>query len=194
MKPTPKPRRDFAALETRRQQAGRLFSRHLPQAAVARQLGVSRQSVSRWHLEWSQKGVRGLRGAGRAGRKPRLSPVQLRRVAAALDQGAAAHGFSADLWTLPRVALVIQRKTGVAFHPGHVWKILGALNWSVQKPERQAKERSEEKIHYWRTVRWPTVKKTLSTAGPGSSFRTNRDSPSSPPSAPPGRRAAKRRS
>ncbi len=194
MKPAPKPRRDFAALETRRQQAGRLFSGHLPQATVARQLGVSRQSVSRWHHEWNKKGVRGLRGAGRAGRKPRLSPGQLRGVAAALSQGAAAHGFSGDLWTLPRVAQVIQRKTGVAFHPGHVWKILGALDWSVQKPERQAKERSEEKVHYWRTVRWPKLKKTLPAATPGSSFRTNRGSPSSPRSAPPGRPAAKRRS
>ena len=39
-----------------------------------------------------------------------------------------AHGFSTGLWTLPRVARVIKRVTGVKYHPGHVWRLLGALN------------------------------------------------------------------
>jgi transposase len=45
----------------------------------------------------------------------------------ALRQGAQAHGFGTDLWTLPRVAAVIERTTGVHYHPGHVWKILEAM-------------------------------------------------------------------
>ena len=53
-------------------------------------------------------------------------------------QGARQHGFPADLWTLPRVAAVIERITGEKFHPGHVWKILGSLDWSVQKPVQQS--------------------------------------------------------
>ena len=194
MAPQFKQRRDFAALEVRRQQPGRLFARGIVQASVARLLRTSRQSASRWYRLWKQEGARGLRGTGRAGRKPRLSPPQTRRIGAALRQGAMAHGFSADLWTLPRVAQVIERITGVRFHPGHGWRILGALNWTVQKPERQAKERSEEKVHYWRTVRWPALKKTLLAATPGSSSRTSPASPSNPRSARPGRRAGKRRS
>jgi transposase len=51
----------------------------------------------------------------------------------ALRQGAQAHGFGTDLWTLPRVAAVIERVTGVRYHPGHVWKILAALEWSLQQ-------------------------------------------------------------
>jgi transposase len=56
------------------------------------------------------------------------------------------------------VATVIERVTGVQFHPGHVWKILGSINWTVQKPTQQAKERSEEQVEYWKTVRWPELK------------------------------------
>ena len=41
--------------------------------------------------------------------------------------GSGTHGFGTDLWTLPRVAAVIERTTGVHYHPGHVWKILAAL-------------------------------------------------------------------
>lgn len=132
--------RDFAGLEQRRTQAAQLFATGETQAWVARQLKASRQSVSRWYRQWKSGGLEGLRAAGRAGRKPRLSEIQLQKVDAALRQGARQHGFSADLWTLPRVAAVIKRITGEKFHPGHVWKILGSLDWSVQKPAQQARE------------------------------------------------------
>ena len=186
--------RDFAGLEQRRKQAVEWFAKGESQAWVARRLRVSRQSVSRWHKHWKSKGEAGLGGAGRAGRKPRLSPGQMEKVDAALRQGALRHGYGTELWTLPRVAVVIQRLTGVKYHPGHVWKLLGALDWSVQKPTQQARERDAAKVRYWIERRWPEVKKTLGAAKPGSTSRTNRASPSNPRSAPPGRRAAKPRS
>jgi transposase len=180
--------RDFQALEQRRRQAARLFAKgETSLASVARQLKVSRQSVGRWYHDWKQGGARALKAAGRAGRKARLLPAQLRRVEAALLQGADAHGFGAELWTLPRVATVIERVTGVKFHPGHVWKILGSINWTVQKPTQQAKERSEEAVEYWKNVRWPELKKTLQNRKLGSSSKTNPALPRSPRSAPPGR-------
>ena len=123
---------------------------------------------------------------------PRLNTRQLRRLEAALKKGARFHGFPADLWTLPRVATVIERLTGVRYHPGHVWKILGMMQWSSQKPAQQAKERNPEQVAYWKAVRWPEVKKTLRSGGPGSSSKTSPDSASNPPSGGPGRRGAKR--
>lgn len=185
--------RDFSALERRRKQAARLFAKgETVLASVARQLKVTRQSVFRWYQQWRRGGTVALKAAGRAGRKPRLSCNQLRKAEAALMKGARHHGFSADLWTLPRVATVVERVTGVRYHPGHVWKILGAMHWTVQKPERQAKERDEAKVQYWKDVRWPEIKKTLSASAPGSSSRTSRDSRSSRQSEPGGRRAEKR--
>jgi transposase len=187
--------RDFQALESRRKQAARLFARGtLRLASVARQLKVSRQSISRWYQDWKKGGVRGLHAAGRAGRMPRLNARQLQKVEAALKKGALFHGFTADLWTLPRVATVIEQLTGVRYHPGHVWRVLGSMKWSSQKPSQQAKERNAEQVEYWKTVRWPEIKKTLRSSGPGSSSKTSPGSASSPPSGGPGRRGAKRRS
>lgn len=133
-------RRDFQALERRRKQAVRLF-RKLKEslASIARQLKVSRQSVTRWYHEWEQGGSQALNAAPRAGRPSRLTDRQRRCIETALRKGAAAHGFGGDLWTLPRVAVVIERITGIRYHPGHVLKILGAMNWSAQKPERHAR-------------------------------------------------------
>jgi transposase len=189
------PRRDFRALEVRRQQAARWFAAGKEtQGAIARRLAVSRQSVMRWYRSWRKGGRSALRAAGRAGRKPRLTAAQLAQVATALRQGSGAFGFTTNLWTLPRVGTVIKRLTGVQYHPGHVWRVLGALDWTLQRPAKRAKERNEVAIRHWLTTRWPVVKKTLAAAEPGSSSKTRAASRSGPRSGAPGPRGAKRRS
>ena len=109
-------------------EAARLFARKVSQNEVARRLGVSVNAAHQWFHVWQDHGRQGLKAAGRAGRKPRLDRAALARVERALLQGAPAHGFSTDLWTLPRVATVIDRVTGVQFHPGHVWYLLRAFH------------------------------------------------------------------
>jgi transposase len=175
-----RPRRDFGGMEQRRQRAARLFARGVTQADVARELAVSRQSVSRWHADWQRGGSKALKAAGRAGRLPRLSQVQLGRIDRALRQGPRAHGFGADLWTLERVATVIEAETGVAYHPGHVWKLLRRLGWSRQRPARRAVERDDEAIARWVATDWPRIKRGLVDVERGSFSRTNRGSRSSP--------------
>src|SRR5689334_8103683 len=140
-----RPRRDFDGLEERRKSAARLFAAgRLNQSEIGRRLGVSSVSVHRWYYAWRRGGLTALRKAGRAGRKPRLEKADLRAVDRALREGALAYGFSTDLWTLRRVARVIEQITGVLYHAGHVWKILRSLNWSRQRPARRAKERNEK--------------------------------------------------
>ena len=152
-------RRDFQALRQRRRQAARLFAGgQLILAAIARRLNVSRPSVTRWYREWRQRGAAGLRGAGRAGWKPRLDRQQRRRLDRALRRGPRAYGFETDLWTVPRVASVIEQLTGVRYHPGHVWKLLGAMDWTLQRPARQARERNAEAVQDRVDHRWPAVK------------------------------------
>src|SRR3970040_716985 len=182
------PRRDFRGLEGRRQQAARLFAvGRETRGAIARRLEVSRQSVMRWYRAWCKGGRGALRAAGRAGRKPRLAPEQMVRIEAALRQGPRAHGFSTNLWTLPRVARIIKQLTGVQYHPGHVWRLLGALDWTLQRPAKRARERNEAAIQHWITARWPAVKKTLGGAAPGSSSKTRAASRSGRQSAARGR-------
>ncbi len=160
-----RPRRDFKGMEERRRAAARMFKRGVPQAEVARALQVSRQSVSRWYSKWRKGGPPAMKGAGRAGRLPRLSSRQLREVDRALRKGAKAHGFPTDLWTLHRVAEVIERVSGIRYHPGHTWRILKDMGWSLQRPARRAVERDEERVRTWVKERWPRVKKTPGDVG-----------------------------
>ncbi|MBM3219158.1 MAG: transposase [Candidatus Rokubacteria bacterium] len=187
-------RKDCAALEARRFHAAQLFARGESQAAVARVLGVTTAAANHWHQVWQSKGRRGLKGAGRAGRKPRLDAKQWARVERARRAGPGKQGFTTELWTLPRVGELIQRITGVRHHPGHVWRLLRARGWSLQRPARRARERDDAAIEQWKTRRWAQLKKTPDAGAPGSSSRTRAASRSNPSSVAPGPRAAKRRS
>lgn len=147
-------------LERRRIRAARLLQRGVAQAEVARRVEVSRQSVSRWAETLATEGVDALRGPGRTGRRPSLDAQQRNELAAALLQGALAHGFPTELWTLRRVGAVIGRKFGVALSITQVWRVLGQLGFSCQKPEGKARERNEQAIAHWKRHRWPALKKT----------------------------------
>jgi transposase len=147
-------------MELRRMRAADLFERGVIPAEIARQIGVAHQVVSEWRKAWRQGGREALRSAGRAGRKSKLTDAQFSDVRNALINGAAANGYSTDVWTVPRVAEVIEHVTGVAYHPGHVWYILrDQLDWTWQRPARRAKERDDAAIEQWVTKRWPHLKK-----------------------------------
>src|SRR6266542_5923977 len=148
--------RDRQAFERVRLQAGALFAAGRSQAEVARQMGVAKQVVSRWHARWRAGGLDALRSAGPTGPTPRLSDQQLHAIDQALRQGARAHGFDTDHWTLARVASVIEQLTGVSYHRGHVWKLLRhRLHYRLQRPARRAVERDEQAIARWVAEDWP---------------------------------------
>lgn len=146
-------------LEARRRRAVALLRRGLGVRAVARQVGCSPGSVSRWQAAVAKGGRAALRAKPAPGRPRRLSARQRARLLRLLLQGATAHGYRTELWTLPRVADLIWRTFRVRYHPAHVWKILRGEGWSAQKPERRARERDEAAIQRWRRERWPHIKK-----------------------------------
>ena len=165
-------KRDFEALEKRRLQAARLFAKGCSQAEVARQTGVCRESARRWHADWQRGGKRGLKKAGRAGRKPRLNPEQLAALRRGLTEGPEVLGYGTGLWTTPRVADLIERQTAQKYHPGHVWRILRSLGWSCQRPIGRATQRDEPAIQRWKQMRWPEIKKKPDRSGGQSSLST----------------------
>jgi transposase len=70
---------------------------------------------------------------------------------------------------------VIERVTGVAHHPGHVWRIVKQMGWSLQRPARKAIERDEQAIARWVAEEWPRIAQTPKRAEPGYVSSTNRE-------------------
>jgi transposase len=77
-----------------------------------------------------------------------------------LRQGARAQGFRNALWTLGRIATVIDRHFGITYCPSGVLHFLRRLGWSPQKPARRARERDEQVIAKWPIEDWPRLKKS----------------------------------
>jgi transposase len=151
----------------------RAVRRRDPPDRVARRLGVSCEAVSKWHAAWQTDGTGALRSRGPSGPSPTLSDQQLARVEQALLEGATANGLTGGLWTLDRIATVIERLTGARHHPAHVWALLRhRLGWSVQRPKRRAAERDQAAIDRWVAARWPRILQTPNGAEPAWSSST----------------------
>jgi transposase len=168
-------RRNFPALEQRRLRAARLLQEGVHQSEVARRVGAHRQSVSRWAQQLEAAGLPGLRKAGRAGRKPRLSPGDLQKIERGLKRGPQALGYETGLWTAWRVAHLIQQECGVRYHASQAWRILRQLGWSCQRPVGRALERDEVTIRRWKKERWPETKKKPKNRGGSSSSSMKAD-------------------
>ena len=147
------------ALERRRLEAVKLFGKSFNNSEIGRRLKVSNQTVSRWRKEYQQGGNVALRRAGRAGRLPCLDDADKARLVELLHQGPERLGYETPLWTCDRVAHLIEENFEVDYHPGHVWRILRQLRWSVQQPVGRALERNEARIEDWKQRRWPEIKK-----------------------------------
>jgi putative transposase len=96
---------------------------------------------------------------GSSGAECRLDEAQLQRLAAALDEGPAAHGFGPDQrWTLARVAELIERLFRVSYTLRGTSYLLHRLGFTPQMPARRATERDPDAITTWRSRRWPSVR------------------------------------
>src|ERR1043166_10303207 len=106
-------KRDRVRLEQRRLEAAKLLKRGVPEAEVARRVGVHRQSVNRWARQLQQGGAEALKRTPRAGRPPQLSDANRQRIVQGLKRGPEALGSGSSLWTAWRVADLIEREGGV---------------------------------------------------------------------------------
>jgi len=154
-----RPKGSAEELERRRRHAMTLLDEGLKPAAVARAVGTSRASVTRWRQAVEAGGQEALKAKPHPGGRSRLTVGQRRRLIRLLLRGPRKHGYGTELWTLARVAEVIAGTFGVQYHPSAVWHILRAMDWSCQKPERRARERDEGAIARWRCEDWPRIKK-----------------------------------
>jgi transposase len=143
----------------RRLRAGRMLLAGKTPAQTAEAVGVARQTVYTWKALLDEGGIDALRAMPTRGRPARLEDDQLQALGRALLDKPTQHGFGTELWTLKRVGVLIERMYGVKYGQTQIWRILGGLGFSVQKPERRAIERDEQAVQTWKRKTWPALKK-----------------------------------
>ncbi len=130
------------------------------QSQIAAKLGVTPSAVSKWVRAREAGGDEALEAKPHPGPKPKLNGRQVVRLEKLLLQGPRKHGYTTELWTLPRVTELIERRFDVTYDPSGVWHLLQRMGWSCQKPERRAREHDEDAIVTWRKKDWPRIKKS----------------------------------
>ena len=163
-------------LEARRHRALKLLDDGRSLHEVGRLLGCAPVSVMRWRNAREQGGAAALRVRFSPGRPPKLSARQRQQLVKLLLRGAMAQGYRTEIWTTARIAALIRKTFGVRYHRDHVGRLLHALGFSHQKPERRALERNEEAIDRWKREEWPRIKKKPRGWVPISSSSTSRAS------------------
>jgi transposase len=151
-----RPEGSAAELERRRRRAVRLVDAGERPGVVARILGITPSSLSRWRR--LARLPDGLAARPALGRRPRLSDEQLLVLEALLREGAVAHGWPNHLWTAARVAALIRRHFGIDYHPEHARKILKRrMRWTSQKPQKHARECNDKEVERWIADDWPRI-------------------------------------
>lgn len=151
--------RDGAYRVAKRLQAVLLNAEGRTSGDIAAILKAPRSKVSQWLAHYEQHGVEGLLEGQRSGRPPELSTLQRQQLGDILDSGPLAYGLDCGVWTSPMIAWLIEEEFGVAYHPGHVRKLLHGLGFSVQRPRRVLARADPEAQQLWRRRTYPNTKK-----------------------------------
>ena len=105
---------NLSARQQRKQQkaaALRLQKKGMSCRDVARTIGTSKSTVSRWRHERSST----KRAQQIVGRKCKLSGSQIQHLKKELFRGAMKQGYDTDYWTLARIARLIKRMFKVRY-------------------------------------------------------------------------------
>jgi transposase len=145
--------------EWRRLRAVQLKQDGWSQRDIAAALGVSEVTVSRWLARARVGGIEALSDHPAPGRPWELAPTHRALIPELLRHGPEAYGLRGRVWTCARVAKVIEEEFGVAYHKGHVARLLKGLHWTPQSPIRRAIQRDEAAIESRRRVVWPALLK-----------------------------------
>lgn len=77
------------------------------------------------------------------------------------------HGFATELWTAPRLRLLMEQEFGVTFHPDYLITWLRQRDYTPQLPRRVPRERDEAEIARWLAEDWPRIKRKARRRGAG---------------------------
>lgn len=89
-----------------------------------------------------------------------MSATQREQLADILDSGPVAYGLNTGVWTSPLLAQIVAEEFDVQYHPGHVRRLLGQMNFSVQRPKTRLVQADPYKQNRWIRYTHPNLKKS----------------------------------
>ena len=133
-------KRDLDAMEARRKEGMEMLAQGIPQSEVARRCKVSTPTAFRWCRAREANGDEAWRRRP-VGHPRKIKDSHREELGKILAGRAKAYGFTDDRWTVPRIAAVFERQTGLHIHPGHLWRVLVRQGWGSHKFKKRCEAR-----------------------------------------------------
>lgn len=102
---------------------------------ISRLLEKPRRTVHGWLTYFQERGVSAKDSVKQTGRRPVLTTKQVRELVKILENGPPHN--PRGLWTTKEVREFIRSKYGISFVPQHVWRILIAFGFTLQRPRKK---------------------------------------------------------
>lgn len=144
-----KKRLSSVSYEGMRLRAVELFRSGRSRQEIMAALGIPKSTLSRWLARFDAENPDWYKSLPPGGTQGKLGEDDLRRLVEELNKGCTAQGFEGEIWTRRRVGAVIERLFGVKYDPSHVGRLLKKAGWSLQRPTKQARQRSEDRVQKW---------------------------------------------
>src|ERR671917_64973 len=105
----------------------------MTRAEAARLAGMERQALRDAVLRYNAEGLAGLHDRPRPGRRPRLDEEQRAALRQVVLAGPEVEATGMSAWTLAELCREVEERWGVAYHLGHMGKLMRRLGLSRQK-------------------------------------------------------------
>lgn len=116
---------------------------------ISRLLEKPRRTIHGWLTYFQERGVSAKDSVKQTGRRPVLTAKQVKELVRTLEKGPPHN--PRGLWTTKEVREFIRRKYGISFVPQHVWRILIAFGFTLQRPRKKHhKTASAEEIEHFK--------------------------------------------
>ena len=145
-----------------RRQAVVLWKNGMSKGEIAAQLDVHRNTVGKWLSRYRQAGMGALE-VNKRGPKPGNTAVLSESEQAGIrkiitDKCPEQLKLPFALWTREAVGRLIEKRTGKALDLRQVGRYLKRWGFTVQRPTKQAYQRSDKAVEDWRNHEYPKIK------------------------------------
>lgn len=126
---------------------------------VAEYFDVSTRAVYKWMAAFVNGGQNGLLAREGAGRPPKVSEEQMRRISAMVrDKTPDQFKFEFGLWTLRLIGQLLEHEMGLKLSLPTLSKLMHQLGFSAQRPLRRAYEQDAVLVQAWYSQELPRLR------------------------------------
>lgn len=150
--------------DVRRARAVRLNSRGWTVPQIADALDVCRQSVRNWIDFYEREGLGGLKTDPRSGRPPKADEHYCQMLTHTVETPPREMGYPFNRWTLSRLAIHMEKHTGVSLHPSHLRQLLKAMGFVYKRPRHDLSHKRDQRLYEQKKSELKDLKKGLWTS------------------------------